>query len=175
MGYVRYDSQAVLEAMNDLYCNELRLLQNLFLPSVKLIRKERVGSRLKRVYGPPQTPLERVMASPTANPTKVAELKHWRDTINPFTLSKTIDVKLDRIYQMANPRHSPQSAAHAMNASSLPQGGPSDQPVCVLASAESTANRKHTGRAEKGKNTLQPLENRTMQKHQNREKHRVTL
>lgn len=51
MGYVRYDSEEALEAMNDLYQNELRLFQNLFQPSVKLVRKVRVGSRVKRVYG----------------------------------------------------------------------------------------------------------------------------
>jgi hypothetical protein len=40
-GYVRYDSDCALQTMNDLYQNELRLFQNLFLPSVKLLRKER--------------------------------------------------------------------------------------------------------------------------------------
>jgi Integrase core domain len=37
-GYERYDSQPALEAMNDLYQNELRILQNL-LPSMKLLEK----------------------------------------------------------------------------------------------------------------------------------------
>jgi len=36
-----------LEAINDLYRNELRLMMNLFQPSVKLQRKVRVGSKLK--------------------------------------------------------------------------------------------------------------------------------
>ena len=36
-GYVRYDSSAVLTAMNAVYA-DLRLLQNLFLPTVKLQR-----------------------------------------------------------------------------------------------------------------------------------------
>ena len=45
MGWVRYDTEAAVIAMNRLYRGDLRLLQNLFLPSVKLIRKERVGSR----------------------------------------------------------------------------------------------------------------------------------
>ena len=47
MGYVRYDSEAARTAMNAVYA-DLRLLQNLFLPSVKLQRKERVGARLRR-------------------------------------------------------------------------------------------------------------------------------
>ena len=44
MGYVRYDSAAALAAMNAVYA-DLRLLHNLFLPSVKLQRKERHGAR----------------------------------------------------------------------------------------------------------------------------------
>jgi hypothetical protein len=56
LGYVRYDSQPALEAINDLYANELGLFRNLFLPSVKLVRKVRVGSRTRRIYGKPQTP-----------------------------------------------------------------------------------------------------------------------
>lgn len=67
MGYVRYDSPEALAAMNDLYGHVLRLFQNLFLPSVKLVRKQRVASRLRRVYDRPQTPLERVLASPEAD------------------------------------------------------------------------------------------------------------
>jgi Integrase core domain len=54
-GYERYDSQPALEAMNDLYQNELRILQNLFLPSMKLLEKTRIGSKLKRRYDQPCT------------------------------------------------------------------------------------------------------------------------
>ena len=53
MGYLRYDTEAARVAMNAVYA-DLRLLQNLFLPSVKLQSKERVGARLRRRYGPPQ-------------------------------------------------------------------------------------------------------------------------
>ena len=49
LGYVRYDSAPALTAINGLY-EELRLLQNLFLPSVKLVEKRRVGARLRRRY-----------------------------------------------------------------------------------------------------------------------------
>lgn len=106
-GYLRYDSQEALNAMNDLYRHELRVFQNLFLPSMKLIRKVRVGSKLKRLYDKPQTPLERLLACPQADPAKVAVLKKLRDGTDPFELAKTIERKLDRIYQLANQRVSP--------------------------------------------------------------------
>lgn len=64
MGYLRYDSPRALAAINEIYSNELRLLQNLFLPSVKLMSKTRVGSRLRRRYDQPQTALDRLIAGP---------------------------------------------------------------------------------------------------------------
>jgi hypothetical protein len=106
-GYERYDSKQALQAMNDLYRNELRILQNLFLPSMKLSEKTRVGSRLKRHYDKPQTPLERLFNCPQADPAKIQELKTLRDRTDPFELSKRIEQKLQRIYQMANHRTSP--------------------------------------------------------------------
>ena len=82
VGYVRYDSEAALAALNALYA-DLRLLQNLWLPSVKLVKKTRVGSRLRRQYAAPQTPFERVRACPEADPVKVAELTRLRKRLDP--------------------------------------------------------------------------------------------
>jgi len=53
LGYLRYDSPTALEAINDLYQKELGSMMNLFQPSVKLVEKKRVGSRLKRTYDLP--------------------------------------------------------------------------------------------------------------------------
>ena len=114
-GYLRYDSPQALNAMNDLYGNELRLLQNLFLPSMKLIRKWRVGSKLKRRYDKPRTALERVGACAQADPAEVAELKKLREGTDPFALANTIERKLDRIYQLANQRVSPTLKAPGAN------------------------------------------------------------
>ena len=49
LGWERYDSRAAVEAINDLYRHELRLWLNLYLPSVKLVKKVRVGSQVRRV------------------------------------------------------------------------------------------------------------------------------
>ena len=106
-GYLRYDSEPARQAMNELYRNELRTLQNLFLPSMKLLSKSRLGSKLKRRYDKPKTPLERVAACPQADPLKITELKKLRDATDPFALAKTIEQKLERLYQLANQRVSP--------------------------------------------------------------------
>ena len=112
MGYVRYDSHQALEAMNDLYRNELKLFQNLFQPSVKLVKKIRIGSRLKRLYDKPKTPFQRVCEYPQADPDKVAPLKKLLESLDPFELSKTIDQKLERICQMAHHRRSLKEGLH---------------------------------------------------------------
>ena len=107
LGYQRYDSLAAQRAINDVYEKELTILQNLFLPSMKLKQKSRVGSKLKRCYELPQTPLERLALYPQADRRKVQELKALRDKTDPFDLAKHIDEKLDRIYRLANQRVSP--------------------------------------------------------------------
>jgi hypothetical protein len=101
VGYLRYDTPAAVTALNDLYRHELRLFQNLFLPSVKLLRKERVGARVRRRYDAPRTPLERVQACPDADPAAVAQWVALRDQLDPFALSQAIDQKIERLGALA--------------------------------------------------------------------------
>ena len=102
MGYVRYDSPAALEAMNHLYSHELGLFQNLFLPSVQLIGKKRVGSRATRRYDAPRTPLQRVMASRQVHPAVIDRLVTLQKSLDPFELSRSIDRQLERIHSLAS-------------------------------------------------------------------------
>ena len=106
LGYVRYDSPAALAAINALY-EELRLLQNLFLPSVKLVEKRRVGARLRRRYDRPRTPLERLETCADADPVKLRALTQLHARLDPFALAQQIDQGLARIYGLANQRVSP--------------------------------------------------------------------
>ncbi len=104
IGWDRYDSPAAVGLMNDLYRHELRLMMNLFQPSVKLVRKQRVGSKLKRIYDRPQTPLDRLRACPGVDRAQVNELLRLRATTDPFELARTIEKKLDRIAALARHR-----------------------------------------------------------------------
>jgi len=105
LGYVRYDSPVAQAAIHALYRRELRLLQNFFLPSVKLLAKVRVGARVRRRYDAPQTPLERVLACPDIRPELAAQLRRQRDGLDPFVLARAVEQQLERIYALANPRH----------------------------------------------------------------------
>jgi len=94
--------------MNDLYANELRLYMNLFQPSVKLVKVFRKGSRLRRVYDRLQTPLDRLIALSATDPhihrEKIEALQHLRRQLDPFALSKIIDLKLSNIWSLAHYR-----------------------------------------------------------------------
>jgi len=107
LGWERYDTQNAVEAMNDLYRRELRLWLNLYLPSVKLLKKVRVGSKLRRVYDGAKTPFERVVASKQGDTAQLTILKELRRSLDPFQL--VIDRKLERIYRLANRRLSPKA------------------------------------------------------------------
>ena len=111
MGWVRYDTEQAVEAMNRLYRGDLRLLQNLFLPSVKLVGKERVGSRTRRRYDAAKTPFERVLESKAVRPMVVARLKALRERLDPFALSRSVDVQLERIHSLAKYPSRPQLTA----------------------------------------------------------------
>jgi hypothetical protein len=110
LAWDRYDTPQAVEAMNDLYRNELRLWMNLFQPSVKLLRKIRVGSKLRRRYSEAQTPLDRVLAS-GIDPQRAAALHALRQRLDPFELARNIDRKLERIFALANRRLSPRPTA----------------------------------------------------------------
>jgi hypothetical protein len=116
LGWDRYDSPQALEALNDLYRQELRLMMNLFQPSVKLVRKVRVGSRLTRVYDRPQTPLDRLLTTGTGDPTKVAAYQQLRTRLDPFVLAEAITRKLAHIYRLANHRQSPRATPTSTSA-----------------------------------------------------------
>src|SRR3974377_1780758 len=109
LGWERYDTPEVVEAINDLYRHELRLWLNLFLPSVKLVKKVRVGSKVRRIYDGPRTPFERVKACPQADQDRVARLEELRKRLDPFQLGKIIDRKLARISRLAERRQSPRA------------------------------------------------------------------
>jgi len=71
IGYERYEGGRAATQMNIIY-TLLHGYVNYYLPSLKLIGKERIGSRVQKTYGPPQTPYQRAkeagVLSPNAPP-----------------------------------------------------------------------------------------------------------
>jgi hypothetical protein len=103
VGYDRLDNPQVVPLLNDLYTQEWRLFHNFFLPSVKLLAKERIASKTIRRYDPPKTPYQRVMESPLVTPATKKELTAQFKTLNPFQLRAAIETKLKKIFQTQSP------------------------------------------------------------------------
>ena len=107
LGWERYDSRRALNAINAFYRGRWRVMMNLFQPSIKLIGKQRKGSRLVRHYDVPQTPLDRLLANPNECP---ETLKHWqqqRTQSDAFVLAEEIEHRLRAIWDLANHRQDP--------------------------------------------------------------------
>ena len=103
LGYDRFDAPRIVELLNDLYKNEWRLYFNFFIPSVKLIDKIRVRSKLIKKHDLPKTPYQRVLLVPDKYiPAQTKQkLKEQFETLNPFQLKKTIDEKIKKILSLA--------------------------------------------------------------------------
>jgi len=102
IGWDRYDSEEAISSMNDLYEEELRILNNFFLPSVKLSNKIRVGSKIKRIYEEAKTPLDRLIKSNLGDIVRLNKYNQLRKVLNPFEISKIIDKKLEIIWSLAS-------------------------------------------------------------------------
>lgn len=99
-GYERFDNQAVVEMMNDLYKNEISLMNNYFLPNFKLIEKRRVDAVIIKKHSKPATPYQRLMLSEHMTEDKRQELTAIYNQLNPFELKKMIQKKLNKIFTM---------------------------------------------------------------------------
>jgi len=96
-GYMRFDKPEIVEMMNDLFLTEWSYLHNYFLPSMKLISKERINGKVMKKHSPPKSPLERILESGTLTKKKEKELKKKFNRLNPFKLQKEVERKIKRI------------------------------------------------------------------------------
>ena len=103
LGYDRFDNPDIVPLLNELYCNEWRLYNNFFRPSVKLISKKRAAAKIIKKHDAPKTPHQRILESSyIAKSTKDA-LNAIFSLLNPFVLRKAIDAKTDNILKLASP------------------------------------------------------------------------
>lgn len=101
-GYERFDNRHVVPLMNDLYRNEYSLLLNLFLPSVKLKQKQRIGSKIIKRHDSPTTPCDRLVASPLISTENKQSLIRLRSSLNPFKLQHRLHQKIKLILRLCS-------------------------------------------------------------------------
>lgn len=109
-GYERRGSQTECDLMNDLYRHELRWYKNFFQPTIKVMKKKRVGKnseKIKKIYDTPKTPYQRALDCQEIDEKKKQELKTIYATLNPADLRRKIIWKLQRLRQVTKKRKPP--------------------------------------------------------------------
>ena len=92
-------------------------LLNFFCPALKLIRKIRIGSKLRKIYDKPKTPYDRLTDCGKLTDLQLARLKSDRELLDPITLKRGLDAKLrlfgERLHRLqgGNLPKSPEEAA----------------------------------------------------------------
>jgi hypothetical protein len=123
LGYNRLDDPRVVPLLNDLYRNEWRIFHNFFCPSVKLLAKERVGSKTIKRHDTPKTPYQRLMESPDIPRATKRQLTEQLQKLNPFELRKAMERKLHKIFQLPITRTNMRTISHLRPAPEGPYPG----------------------------------------------------
>lgn len=96
-GYHRLDKIEFVKMMNNIYKNEWRLLQNFFTPSVKLIKKTRIGAKYVKVHDTPKTPYQRILESSDISRQTKENLTEIFKTLNPLDLKESLQENLNEM------------------------------------------------------------------------------
>jgi hypothetical protein len=99
VGYDRWESEEEYGLLQSIY-QDLRLYINFFQPVLKLIVKERVGTKTIRRYDKAQTPYQRVMARQDIALEVKARFTYQYVALNPVTLRLAIDAKVARLWKL---------------------------------------------------------------------------
>ena len=100
VGYQRFEGEKELLVMNKIY-DRLRLIINFFTPSMKLLSKKRIGSKVIKKYDKPKTPLQRVLDSPHIIKETKKQLKTQHLKLNPVQLRREMLKLLELLWKMA--------------------------------------------------------------------------
>lgn len=100
IGYDRYDGEQACTALNNLY-RFLRLHQNYYQPSLRLISKERDGSHVTRRYDRAQTPLQRLLGSDTLDASQADYQRSLFESLDPVQLLGQLNKLQDRFWTFA--------------------------------------------------------------------------
>lgn len=97
LGYDRLENPELVDLINDLYVNEWSLFKNIYCPTMKLISKERIGSRYRKQFDKPKTPCQRLLDCEHVSSLKKQWLRKMLKSTDPYLLKQAIEKKLQKI------------------------------------------------------------------------------
>jgi hypothetical protein len=106
VGYLRHDTEEELATLNELY-RHLRLYTNFFQPTMKLIEKTRIGSKVIKRYDKPLSPYRRVLACPDVSEENKQALRKLYGKLNPAHLKRQITRLQQKLYKLNVQKRSP--------------------------------------------------------------------
>jgi len=96
VGYGRFDTQAQVDTLNELY-ELLRLYTNFFLPVMKLKKKLRIGSKIKKIHDKATTPYRRILRAGDVSKKVKDKLRTQYKTLSLVDLKDQINAVLRRL------------------------------------------------------------------------------
>jgi hypothetical protein len=98
LGYDRLGHSELAPLLNELYTSAWNPLRNCFMPMMKLLSKERVGSRYRKKYDRPRTPYQRLLDSGKLSRQQTKDLKAWKANLNPLELKDRVEDSLKKLW-----------------------------------------------------------------------------
>lgn len=89
VGYKRYEGKTDLAILNLLY-EKLYFYLNFFKPQRRCLKKEKIGSKIKKLYDQPQTPYQRVLREKSVTKQQKEKLRNIYSGLNPIRLREEI-------------------------------------------------------------------------------------
>ena len=100
VGYDRLVGEHAYRQLTELY-RALRLYINCFQPSMKLLSKERDGKKIRCVYDPAKTPLQRLLLSGILPAQKQQELTEVAEVLDPIGLLRQLEQLQQAVFRCA--------------------------------------------------------------------------
>jgi hypothetical protein len=99
LGYDRLEDPNLVKPINDLYRDLWEPFHNFFRPCVKLVSKERIGSRYRKRYDRPRTPYQRLIDSGSLSDEQAQQLAQRKEQLDPFELKSRIEDRLAALHE----------------------------------------------------------------------------
>ena len=100
VGYDRLVGEHAYRQLTELY-RALRLYVNCFQPSMKLLSKQRDGKKVRYVYDPAKTPLQRLLLSGVLPAQKQQELTEVAQALDPIRLFQQLEQLQQAVFRCA--------------------------------------------------------------------------
>lgn len=111
IGYNRLEGEACCRILNRYY-QALRLQVNFFQPSMKLLDKQRQGSKVRKRYDQARTPFRRVLDSPEVPENLKTRLREQFETMNPVELKAELERYSSALWKTAKLRFESEATNH---------------------------------------------------------------